>query len=664
MADTTKTENTRRGPRLDERRIRDGEWWLAHGRDKEPGPLIFGLVESMTMQQQWRLDRYRHIARTAGLDQVLFGSRLERQEVLDGIATLNSRRSGTPILGNIIDSLQADIYKNPILPMPVTSKGDWQQRRRAKDLGCFIEGVLYENQWSILQLRAGLFVLYFGTVFLKGCETPKQRCGLELVPPWEVWVDELEARYGCPRSWYHTYLIDRSEAYERYVARKGKWHGSREKRGQAIEDAPAEAGLWLSTDASMASRSDMIVVCEAWHLESGPGAGDGRHVVCVKGVMGTMLDEEWDGDSPPLRQLTTQTPLAGIFGDSVAWRLTPSQEKLDFLDARVDKAVDGIGVPRIYAQEGTINKEDINDSDEVPILFIKGGNMVPGTLDWVPIHPQVLEWRQTIKAEMYESSGGNQLQTNGTLPPGMQEASGKALDTFEDIFSARHAVKHRLLEAFVVAAGELATDIAAGIAEDRGDYVVKLPSRGYFKKISWKDVALDKDDFVLKTFPISWLSRMPSMRFKQLEQLLNANIINVEQFKRLWDMPDLESENLLDTSTQEVVDDMLDTIAYRGKVVSPDEFSDFDYCMSRGRQFYNMLAQQEGFPPERLVLVAQFIDEAKAAKQRIIDSAKPKPGEMPPPGDGAMPPPPPDGGMPPGGAPPMPPGAPPMPMAA
>jgi hypothetical protein len=647
MADTENVKE-RRGPRLDERRIRDGEWWLATQRGEEPGPSISGIVESLQQQQQWRIDRYRHIARTAKLDEVLFGSRLERADTIEGIDQATSRRQGTPILKNIVASLQADIYKNPILPMPVTSKGNWQQRRRAKDLGCFIEGVLYENKWSILQLRAGLFVLYFGTVFIKGCER-RGRCGLDLVPPWEVWVDELEARYGQPASWYHVTLMDRARAYERFVARKGKYYGSREKRARAIEDAPAESGLWLSTDATMSSRSDMIALYESWHLESGPEAGDGRYVVSCKGVMGTLVDEEYEGETPPLRALTTQTPLAGIYGESVAWDLTSSQEKLDFLDRRVDRAIDSIGVPRVFYQEGSVNKEDLNDSEDVPMIAVTG-NQMPGTLDWTPIHPQVLEWRQTCKAEMYESSGGNQLQTNGTLPPGMQEASGKALDTVEDIFSARHAVKHRLLEAFVVAAGELATDVASSIAEEKGDYAVKLPSRGYFKKLSWKDVALDKDEYVLKT----------SMRFKQLEQLLNSNIITIEQFKRLWDMPDLEAENLLDTSTEEIVDEMLDQIAFKGKMVSPDEFSDFDYCMKRGRQFYNMVAQQEGFPPERLVLIAQFVDEAKAAKERANPPPQPAPmgaEGMPPEG---VPP----EGMPPGAPPGPPPGAPPMPVAA
>lgn len=661
----TDEEGTRKGPRLDQRRIRDGEWWLARTRGQEPGPLVWGIVERMMQQQQWRIDRYRHISRSCQIEQIIMGGRLERQDTIDGVMGTTTSRSGTPITANIIEALQADIYKNRILPMPLTARGNYIQQKRAKDLGCFIEGVMYENGWDLIQLRAGLFALYFGTVFVKCCVNAYGRITLELIPPFEMWYDDLESRYGTPRCGYHIYLCDRSVLYEQYVARAKADDGyanSKTRRARALEDAPAERGLWLSVDNSIETQSDMVAVCEAWHLESGPGAGDGRYLVSVKGVDGTMVDDLFECQEMPVRCLTTQTPLAGVFGDSLAWKMLPIQETLDFLDRRINNAVALIGLPRIYAQKGTINKDHINDSEEVPIVEVSG-TQPPTILDWTPINAQVVEWRGIRKAELYEISGGNSLQTNGQLPPGMQEASGKALDTFEDIYSARHAVKHRLLESFNIAVADLVIQVATEYSEGGGSYEVKLESGRKMRKISWKDVKMDREDFILKVFNISGLSRMPSTKFKQLERLLNAQVIDVPTFKRYWDMPDLESELELDTSSSTIVDEMLDDIAFYGHPRSPDEFSDFDHCIKRGTQYYNMLRGQDGFPPERLVMVADFIALATAMKTKRDQALAP-----PTPAPGAMPPMPPEGMPPPEALPPAPGGAPPAlppaPMAA
>jgi hypothetical protein len=631
--------------------MKNDQW---HDADGDPYKAIVDHAETMRRRQQPRIDRYRAIARAAGLDSVLFGAGSSNLLTMGTEGMHGGRaRHPTNILAHLIESLQADVFKNRIIPMAVTDRGNFRQRKRAKLLNQFLEGVFEENDFDILQLRAGLMALYFGDAIIKG-ECPNRRVKFVCVPPWEVLVDDLEARYGTPCTYVHCYLVDRRKLLSAY-GKAGDFFGTIASRRDAIKAAPAERDLWLTEDA-IDSTADMVMVYEAWHIASGEDADDGRHVLCLK--TGTLCDYEYKADQPPLRWLRSQTPLAGIWDlDSVAWRILPNQQELTFLDRRIRESVATVGVPRIYASRASkVKVEHFNDW--VGSILVGDGPTPPQSLDWTPIHPEVLQHRQSVKAEMYEMVGGNNLQANAQLPSGSM--SGKAIDTTEDIFSARHAVKHRLLEQLVVSCSELAIDIISELAEEDGGYEVRTTGQSWLKKIDWKEVEIDREEFVLKTFPISWLSRLPGKRFKQLQELLQAEIIDTTQFRQLWQMPDLDAEDDLENATADVVDETLDKIAFSGVYLSPEGFDDLDLCIRRGRKFYNWLRLQSGVPEDALMLVAQFIDEC-VALQAPPPEAAPPPG-LPPGPEAAMPPagaPPMPEGMPPG-MPPMPGGAPPM----
>lgn len=657
------------------REVRNSQWWR---KPEEADQIVPALVKAMRDRQGDRLMRWKRTLRAYGVQGSLFG--LGTFDITDSLGRtsigMGGSRQPTNVLANIIDSLQSDVYKNQMAVMAVTDGAEWSGQKRAEKAGQLMDGMVQKPMLPFLQLKTGLLCLLLGCGITKQTTDTKGDFQLDCVPPWEVWVDELEARYGYPRSLYHSYLIDREVLREMVCGEECEAYGvygSTEERNKIIDDAPlARTDVWGD---AIWTNSDMVEVYEAWHLRSGPNAKDGKHALVL--TTGVLTFRDYNRDSHPFRSMYTNTPIEGVWGDSVAWRLMPNQEELTYMDEKLRDAVDQTAMPRIWVRRNSnLALEHIND--ETATVLVSDDK--PEALNFGGINRDFWETRESVKKEMYEISGANQLQTNGQLPAGLRDMSGAGLQNYEDIFSARHAVKHRMLEFWMLGLYELAFDFAEERMEAEGHYKVRTEQNDELQEIDWKDVRIDRERLKLKMFPVSSLARTPAARFDQLQKLLDRNIINVNQFRKLWGMPDLKSEIGLDAATLEVIDEQLDTIAFKGHYVSPTEWDDIPMYIRRAKKFINKMRMKEGFPAERLGMLDQALNEAVAISKRngsnmsqtlgvgaMAEPMGPNPngpeGQLPPPpGMGAPPGLPPGPPMPPGMPPGMPPmGAPPMP---
>jgi hypothetical protein len=266
---------------------------------------------------------------------------------------------------------------------------------------------------------------------------------------------------------------------------------------------------------------------------------------------------------------------------------------------------------------------------------------------------------------MGERKGVSTMATASQLPSGLQQASGKALQVFEDFEDVRLLPYHRERERFKVALSWIIVSTAKRIVDRKGKYKARYRGKQGLEVLDWKDVLMDRKDFVLKVFPVSQLSKQPAAKFAQLTEMLNAGAITVEQFKRLFELPDLEAENELDSSDTDIIDRNLDVIVTTGRYLSPEPFDNFNLLIERAGKFYNLCRVQE-VPENRLELIRNLIEDAKSLREQAEAAAQAKTAAAaPPPMPGAPPGPPgmapPEGPLP--GMPAAPPG-PPMPMAA
>jgi hypothetical protein len=105
----------------------------------------------------------------------------------------------------------------------------------------------------------------------------------------------------------------------------------------------------------------------------------------------------------------------------------------------------------------------------------------------------------------------------------------------------------------------------------------------------------------------------------------------VSTFRKLFGLPDIEAENDIDLSDQEIIDRTMDKIVIEGVAFVPEPFDNLQLTITRGRKFYNMCRIKE-VPEERLALLRDYLARADAMlKEAMAPPPMPAAPAVPPP---------------------------------
>ncbi len=672
----------------------DVTWYLADARGKKAGPYLVTLCREMSMRQmtlitntekciavfQWGGD-YKDIQPG------------EHCPIEENLCTFNAAQNG-------VETVFAKITKSRISPMPLTNGGGYMQRHRAKQLGKAIEGVLDDNEADELEEDVVLDALVsdHGAGAIKVIEGDDE-VKLEHVPIEDVWFDDAEVRYRQPRSCYHVPRDgwDKYVAIETYAgedtADRAGYVGTPETRRAAILRASSKPESWRTQ--SVPGSSHRVDIFESWHLPSGEveyetyedeegkkakraKPHDGRHVVAVEGEDGTLVDEPWCEDHFPILLYVPRRRRRSIWGLSLMRDWIGPQREYEKLSKKIQNQHQNMGLSGFAApNDANINVREIKTGTDQAAGFIYGyDGQIPITqLTPEPVAQGTYAYHDSIPRNMVERKGISTLATASQLPAGLQQASGKALQVFDDFEDVRLMPYHRERQRWKVALSWIIICTARRIVDRGVKYTARYHGKRGLESIAWEDVLMDRSEFTLKVFPVSELAKQPAAKFAQLNEMLDRQAINIEQFKRLFELPDLEAENELDTSDTDIIDRTLDVIVTTGRYISPEPNDALDLMLVRASKFYNLCRLQE-VPEDRLQLLRNLQEDVKSlqdqAKQKAQADAMAAMPPPPPPMDpsmGGLPPGPPGMAPPPGPLPgmPMPPnggGMPPMPMAA
>lgn len=611
---------------------------------REPHEVLNQIINEFKLTQTARYESYRRYARIYGADLSSFGIRESLKEVFEERLAINE-------LANTIETLHSQVFKNRIVPMPITDGGTWDQQQRAKALGKWLDGVFDDAEvFGEVVPIWGLDSLIFGTGFVKVSslddEDDQAKLIVERIPAWDVYTDETEGRYGKPRSLYHTMLVDRGVLLDQFVRDVDGYYGTESERERAILDCSQLPSDDFAFEFDR--HSDQIRVTFAWHLPSGPRSNDGLHVVSIKS--GTLLSREWKRPRFPIAKIRFGSPLAGYYGRSAVQRIAPAQREYDKLNERFQIAHDLIGIPRILVQKGAeIAVQQIDDI----VGSIITTNDILGIKEWtpVPIHPEHYSYRQSLVDSMRSTLGVSSLSAQSEVPAGLKNASGVALERFEDTEQARQMQLHRNYETGITDLADILIDEASELAERGIDVQARATDKHSLEVISWKDVALDRKEYRLKLPPASALPKTPAAKTEKLQELLKEGAISQKTFERLSEIVDVDSAMSLNVSDEDVIMKTLSRIADKGIYEDPQSVDNLALAVDLGGRFLNACRVRD-YPPARLAMLSQYIDAARRLTEQKQAASMPA-GPPPPAPGGPMPPP--------GGPPPMPPGAPPMP---
>ncbi len=348
-----------------------------------------------------------------------------------------------------------------------------------------------------------------GAVFVTDCY---DKVKIEHSPIEDVWFDEAETRHRTPRSLYRVPKggLDKFVACEEFASDDPEKQpagavGTPETRRAAILAAANRPEAWRRT-TGIGDTKSRVDIFEAWHLPSGPveeeeyeedeeydsddgermvrtvkktrPKHDGRHVVAVDGPDGTLIDEPWDGKggfpvllSVPRRRRRT------IWGLSLMRDLIAPQREYEKLSKKIQHAHQKMGVSLFTAPKtANVNvRELVAGSFAAGALLEYEGQQGVTQLTPEPVAASTYAYRDGIGREMGEVKGISTLATASQVPAGLQQASGKALQVFEDFEDVRLLPYHRERERFRVRLAWLVVHAARRIVERKGSLRDDLP---------------------------------------------------------------------------------------------------------------------------------------------------------------------------------------------
>jgi hypothetical protein len=649
----------------------DLRWWDRELAPKDAHKKLIAAITKIEALQKWRRQAdLVHMRLYGNAPIVGFGAATYAKP-----SQLTGGKVGLNVVKNCSDAFVAKITKDEAKVSFVTSGADWDLQQKARALEKFVDGQCYELKVADVLPLAVLDSCIFGTGILhpyKQGDGKERRLGLERVPTWSLRVDEQEALYGKPRSFYRELFIDRHE-----LLYSAEWDDDAKKaiqRARIQNDDVDKIGY--------SSTADQVRVVLAHHLPSRSGMSeeetDGAYAITLNEAM--LSVEPYTYDKPPYVFFRRQLPPLGFWGIGLAEELRGLQVELNTLMQKIQRSFHLLGSGHwIIEKNSRVNKHKIDNDPSSIVEFV---GTAPQLVAANPVPPQIFEHLDRIYQRCYEITGISQLEAQSQKPKGLN--SGVAIDNYIDITTERFNVAARLKNSAMLELAEWILRLSREICDEgNADFTTMATDKHDAHPVSFAKNELRKDQYVLKMWATNALADDPSEKMEQVERMANANWIDPQTARRLLDFPDLEhAQNLEDASfnaVEKCISLMMKDEVYRG----PQPFLDLGVVGPDGKILPGTALKQvtmalvkawsEGAPESKLVLLKQWVSDAMAEVMKNAPppqlSAPAMPGSpgMAPllPGQAVAPAADPmamaamaSGGMPPGAAPPMPPGVP------
>jgi hypothetical protein len=590
------------------RPLRDTQWWRYRESGRAPHEAIDSIIRRIRMEQGSRYEAYRRWAESYGANISSFGlSPTYRALFSEDDFHVND-------LANTVDTLVSQVFKNRIVPAAHSVGGDWEERERAEMLGRWLDGIWQEAHIHDDAIpKAGLAAFIFGTGPIKVShevlDEAKKEAAIvvEYAPTPLCYVDEVEGRFGKPPSFYQEHCLDRFHSLARWAAEDDDdphLYGTREERERAILEATHTAN-----DASWAygNEGDQIIIREAWHRPSYAGADDGLYVVSINAC--TLYVRPWKRKRFPFAWIRHGIPLGDFWGQSLVQRLEPLQKAQDRMDRVIDEAMHMMSVPRFLKRKNC--GMSLDHIDDVPFAILETNDPQSDIREFnaQPVHPDMYAHRDSMANRMRGIAGVSAYSAQGMIPAGLRNASGKALEAFEDTENARHAMLHRSYEAAIVELAEIIIDEAEELEELGYTVSAFSDKKGDRQILSFREVKMDRKAYRLRLPPISQLARSFSARLEQVETLAKNQWVRPTTARSMLGNPDVEAENEISAADEDIILKNFHSMIKTGEALTPLSVDNLDLIVELSGKFINW-CRLRSVPSERWALVAQYADEA------------------------------------------------------
>lgn len=610
-------------------------WWKEKKNDAHE--MLFAECKYLVDQQRMRRSANIHFLR-------LYTNRaaasFSPHALADGI-DVNGERIRLNITKSAVDAATAQIGTNRPRPLYQTEGGDWGTVKKAEKRGKFVTGwfhIMKQYMMSLEVFRDGAMT---GTgIEYVYADVLGKRIRAERVLPDELLVDNQDARDGNPK------IMRRMKNVSR------EWLASQYKESNPRLFAKIMEATCLEVDASSVQTiADPVTLIEAWKLPSYPDAGDGRRILAVSNA--TLVDAEWMREGFPFALFHWNTLPMGFWGIGAVEELAPIQIEINYIAQKIQKLMT-LATTMVWTEKGS-NVGEITNQDFARREFTGKPPIFQTT---AAISAEYFHHMDRLYAKGYELVGISQLASSGRIPMGME--SGEAMRTYNDIGSRRFQHTGQRWEQFHLDVGELICEAAKELEEAGIGCEVLAPGEKNVERLSFKDIDIPKDRYILRPHPVNIMPDTPSGKIETASKLAQiAPELGPDLLGMITGIPDLERAVQMANAPREMAEYLIAEILEYNRYTPPDPF--LNLPLTRDIATRSLLRARVHQAPEgRLEMLRRFIADiddlqAQGEQAAMQQQMQQQMAMQPPPPGGDM-----GGGMGGGGMPPMPPGMPPM----
>lgn len=453
---------------------------------------------------------------------------------------------------------------------------------------------------------------------------------VEEVPRREIIVGDKDGATGAPRNYFRVYSLPLEVACYRWPKHWRELVRAAKPAGGLGDDAMYDA-------ANFGDDELRVVVVTAHHLPSGPGAGDGRVVTCLRETL--LEDREWARPRSPYAFWHWIPPVTGFWGQGLV-------EVLLGLQAEINDSARDIRENLRFGAALTIFKptgSSIPDSHLVgrqPRVVTYDGQ-VPQYIAPMPVSPQQFQFFERLISLADDLSGLARDYSTGQTQLGAN-ASGRAVQMLDDIQSDRFAAFLQGDTAATLDLGYAMFDEARDLAQRAkdGDLPEGVKLADWIREFDWLRCDPRKG-YHLEFEPENFLPDTRSGRLAGINELGATGIIDDQDaLLDSFDEPDMQRILHDKLGGRRAIQRVMSGLHDRGVSIfdlAPGAYFPLEKGIKMAQNEYNS-AEAADAPAWLLDRIDQWI---QLAKKRLDESKPPAPEQAPmpagPPG-GAVPP--------------------------
>ena len=537
----------------------------------------------------------------------------------------------------MIDTFASQVFSTDQRARFRTVDGNYRQRRRAREMQNFADGLAHELELHEMRKRAGMdaCILESGAGALQFYREDG-RVKVQRALATEFAIDPLDGLVdGQPQTLYRRRPLPRDKVRALFGAKDG--YDPDKTDNDPIDVAIANVGS-IQTGGAPA---DHIEVFEQWHLPTTKDADDGWHVISL----------EYDGGTPLLVEPYTKLFHEVVFfsveprfcttwGLSLMTQARPLQCRINLNSYRVDKLQKLFHAGMLYVNRAAKIKKSML-SNEIGAVLEGNGDTPPQRIAFEMASAELYQQIERDGQRIFENTGINigasqgQSQLGANAPAAaMREESAKS--------DQRNSPRQQRWEKFHTDCMRVGLSVVRDIVTHNDDgqkrktkvgYKVAAPGKRGLTVTDWKDVAMDEADYVLDVKPASPVPTDPDALVAYGERMVELKAWTPERLA--GEMQDLDADSRTNRmlAQERLLEKVFDKLLYdKAYAAVPDEFTNVQLALELGPE-YLAQGEEDGVPEKHLERVRRYLKRCKAL-------VPPPPAPAPPPGAPAAPPPP------------------------